>query len=84
VQETLQVIEGPVDFLLLDIWTPLACPVMKLVTKHLRRGAIVITDNTSKRRQDYHELLEFIAEPAHGFATQTLPFDGGLEMSVKL
>ena len=84
VRETLEDIGGPVDFLLLDIWTPMARPVMELVAKHLRQGAIVVTDNTSTRGNDYHDLFAFIKEPAHGFTTQTLPFKGGLELSVKL
>ena len=83
-RETLKDIGGPVDFLLLDIWTPMARSVMELVTKHLRQGAIVITDNTSERDNDYRELFAFIKDPLHGFMTQTLPFKGGLEMSVKL
>ena len=84
VRETLKDIGGPVDFLLLDIWTPMARPVIELVTRHLRQGAIVVTDNTSKRRIDYRDLFAFIKEPAHGFTTQTFPFKGGLELSVKL
>lgn len=84
VRETLKDIGGPVDFLLLDIWTPMARPVMELVATHLRQGAIVVTDNTSKRGSDYRDLFAFIEDPLHGFATQTLPFNGGLEISVKL
>lgn len=75
---------GRVEVLLLDIWTPMAGPVMQLVTKHLRQGAIVVADNTARRRTDYRDLFAFLEDPANGFATQTLPFDGGLEMSVKL
>jgi predicted O-methyltransferase YrrM len=77
-------LEGPVDFLLLDIWTPLARPVLELVAPHLRTGAIVATDNTVKRRQEYGALLAYLGDPANGFITQTLPFDGGFEISVKL
>ena len=83
-RETLKIIHEPVDFLLLDIWTPMAGPVMQLVAKHLRQGAIVVADNTGRRRTDYRDLFAFLEDPANGFATQTLPFDGGLEMSVKL
>lgn len=83
-RETLQVIPGPVDFLLLDIWTPMAAPAIELVARHLRRGAIVVADNTARHRDDYRDLFAFLEAPANGFATQTLPFEGGLEMAVKL
>ncbi len=69
---------------LLDIWAPLARPVLELVAAHLRTGAIVATDNTAKRRQAYGALLAYLDDPANGFITQTLPFDGGFEISVKM
>jgi predicted O-methyltransferase YrrM len=84
VRETLQEIDGPLDLVLIDIWTPLARPVAELVNKHLRRGAIVLTDHTASPENDYTDFFEFIRDPANGFMTQTLPFRGGLEMSVKL
>jgi hypothetical protein len=52
-----------------------------LVTPHLRSGAIVISDNTEQYRSEYADYLTFL--DAHGFRTMTLPFDGGLEMSVR-
>jgi predicted O-methyltransferase YrrM len=82
-RETLKRIEGPVDFLLMDIWTPLARPAIELVGPHLRKGAIVIADNTDTYRIAYGDYLAWINDPANGFSTMTLPFDGGLEMSVK-
>jgi predicted O-methyltransferase YrrM len=83
-RETLKIINEPVDFLLLDIWTPMATPVIQLVAKHLRQGAIVVADNTARHRTNYRDLFAFLEDPANGFITQTLPFNGGLEMSVKL
>jgi len=50
----------------------------------MRRGAIVIADNTNTYRKAYADYFAFLAAPANGFSTVTLPFDGGLEMSVKL
>jgi predicted O-methyltransferase YrrM len=84
ITETLKALTGPVDFLLLDIWTPLARPVIELVAPHMRTGAIVATDNTAKRRTEYGALFAFLDDPANGFITQTLPFDGGFEISVKI
>jgi predicted O-methyltransferase YrrM len=84
IRQTLQNIEGPVDFLLLDIWTPLARPTLDLVAPRMRTGAVVITDNTGKRRPEYGDLFSYLERAANGFTTMTLPFDGGLEMSVKV
>lgn len=84
IRQSLKNFEGPIDFLLLDIWTPMARPTIELVSVKMRLGGIVITDNTKKRRQEYAELFDFIGNAANGFSTMTLPFDGGLEMSVKV
>src|SRR5438105_12358585 len=82
-RETLRQIEGPVDFVLVDIWIPMARPALELVAPHLRPGAIVICDNTGHYRADYADYFAFLNDPAHGFRTMTLPFDGGLEFSVR-
>jgi predicted O-methyltransferase YrrM len=79
-RQTLRQIEGPVDFLLMDIWITMARPALELVTPHLRSGAIVITDNTERHRSEYADYFAFLE--ANGFRTMTLPFDGGLELSV--
>jgi predicted O-methyltransferase YrrM len=82
-RETLTQLEGPIDFLLLDIWTPMARPAITLVAPHMRPGAVVIADNTLTFREGYRDYLDFLADPINGFSTNTLPFEGGLEMSVK-
>ena len=83
-RETLKDIEGPIDFMLMDIWTPMVRPAIELVAPHLRRGAVVVADNTTWYREAYADYFAFLNDPANGFTTQTLPFEGGLEMSVKL
>jgi predicted O-methyltransferase YrrM len=82
-RETLLAIEGPVDFLLVDIWIAMARPALELVAPHLRTGAVVICDNTDLHRGDYVDYFAFLNDPANGFQTMTLPFRGGLEMSVR-
>ncbi len=83
VRETLPAIEDPVDVLLLDIWAPIAGDVAATVGPRLRTGGIIVADNTLARRQLYAGLFEHLDDPANGFTTQTLPFDGGLELAVK-
>lgn len=81
-RETLKGLAGPVDFVLMDIWTPMARPAIELIAPHLRPGAVVICDNTVQARAGYADYFAFVNDPANGFTTMTLPFDGGLEMSV--
>lgn len=82
-RETLKTLEGPIDFVLMDIWTEMARPAIELVAPHLRSGAVVCADNTGGFRDPYRAYFEFIADPANGLRTLTLPFDGGFEMTVK-
>jgi predicted O-methyltransferase YrrM len=67
--------------MLVDIWITMARPALELVTPHLRSGAIVISDNTGQYRSEYADYFAFLED--HGFRTMTLPFDGGLELSVR-
>ena len=83
-RETLAYLSGPVDFMLIDIWTPMARPALELVCPHLRQGAAVICDNTTTYRDYYRDYFDFIADPANRLATMTLPFDGGLEFTIRL
>src|SRR5207244_2718646 len=41
-RETLKDVAGPVDFMLIDIWTPMARPALSLIAPRLRDGAVVI------------------------------------------
>ena len=82
-RETLRQIDGPIDFMLVDIWIPMARPALELVAPHLRPRAIVTCDNTEKDRTAYADYFAFINDPAQRFRTMTLPFSGGLEMSVR-
>jgi predicted O-methyltransferase YrrM len=82
-RETLKSIDGPVDFMLVDIWIAMARPALELVAPHLRPGAMVLCDNTQMHRNEYAAYFAFLEDPANGFRTMTLPFDGGLELSVR-
>ena len=80
-RETLKQINGPVDFMLVDIWITMARPALELVTPYLKSGAIVVCDNTEQYRSEYADYFAFLE--TNGFRTMTLPFDGGLELSVR-
>lgn len=82
--ETLKHIENRVDFMLIDIWIPMARPALERVASHMRVGCLVAYDNTARFRRAYRDYFDFLNDPANGFLTMTLPFAGGLELSVKV
>lgn len=61
----------------------MALPTLKIVQRKMRRGAIVIADNTSVS-EGYDEMLTYMRNPDSGFITMTLPFSQGLEFCVYL
>lgn len=83
-RETLKDIGGPVDFVLMDIWTEMVAPAMALIGPHLRPGAVVVCDNTGQFRENYRDFFAFVADPKNGLKGLTLPFQGGLEFCVKV
>lgn len=82
-RHTLQEIDGPVDFLLVDIWE-VAAAALELVSPYLRPGAIVACDNTTVDAAEYHDYFEFINNSANRFRSMTVPFDGGFELTVRV
>jgi predicted O-methyltransferase YrrM len=80
---TLADLSGPIDFMLIDIWTAVALPALKQVVPHLRPGAVIVCDNTTLYREAYRDYFNYVTE-SNGFGTMTLPFDGGLEFTVKI
>jgi predicted O-methyltransferase YrrM len=82
-RDSLRTVDTPVDFMLVDIWTPMARPALELIAPRLRPGAVVLCDNTAQFPEAYSEYFAFLADPANRFRTTTLPFEGGLEMSLR-
>jgi predicted O-methyltransferase YrrM len=82
-RQTLKTLVGPIDLVLVDIWIPMARPAIELVAPHLRPGAVVLCDNTTEYHDEYAEYFAFLNDPANRFRTMTLPFSGGLELSVR-
>src|SRR5207253_6199996 len=62
-RETLKVIEGPVDFVLMDIWTEMVVPALELIGPHLRPGAVIVADNTVSSRRGYDAFFDYLADP---------------------
>ena len=83
IRETLRDLDAPVDVLLLDIWATVAADVVALVGPRLRVGGLVMADNTIMRRALYAGVFAYLHDPANGFTTMTMPYEGGLELAVK-
>jgi predicted O-methyltransferase YrrM len=81
-RQTLATIDGPVDFVLMDIWTEMVCPAMRLIAPHLRPGAAIVCDNTAQFPDAYRGYFELISDGP--YVTRTLPFTGGLELTVRV
>jgi predicted O-methyltransferase YrrM len=81
-RETLWDLQGPIDFALIDIWIRMARPALEMIHPYLRDGAVVVCDNTRIQRAEYADYFSFLDDPANGFRTMTLPFEGGFEFSV--
>ena len=83
--DTLKIIEGPVDFVLFDIWTDAVGPALALILPHLGARAIICADNSAgeRSRAGYRALFDAIADPKNRLTTMTLPFAGGFEMTVR-
>jgi len=82
-RQTLQDVGGPVDFMLVDIWD-VALPALECVSSSLRPGAIVVCDNTTADAEEYRDYFEFVNDPKNRFRTMTVPFQGGLELTVRV
>ena len=82
-RETLKIIEGPVDFVLMDIWTEMVLPAIELIAPHLRSGSVIVCDNTTQFADAYADYFAFVRDPKNRLRTLTLPFEGGLELTVR-
>jgi predicted O-methyltransferase YrrM len=70
--------DGPIDFVLFDIWSHVVPPVLDILLPRLRSGAVLVTDGTGgKRSEGYAQLFAVLEDSAHNFKTMTLPFKGG-------
>jgi predicted O-methyltransferase YrrM len=80
--ETLAEVPGPVDLLLLDGWSELYLPVLRVVEPRLRPGALVIADDTDMLPEALVDYLDHVR--GEGYRSQHLPLGDGLEVSVRL
>ncbi|MGO3754818.1 O-methyltransferase [Corynebacterium variabile] len=75
--------DRPVDFVLMDIWIPMALPALELLIPHLRPGALVACDNVVSAASDYAGYLDRVRN-SDDFVSVTVPGQGGTEISMKV
>lgn len=69
--ETLESVEGPVQFVLLDGWKDLYVRVLQLLEPRLTPGALVVADNTNMAGlQSY---VDYVRDPANGYVSVHFP-----------
>lgn len=80
--ESLDPLEGPVDFLFLDGWKDLYIPILKLMEPKLAPGAVVFADNIRSFRKTLKPFVDYISAPGNGYETALLNIGSGVSMSV--
>lgn len=68
---TLQSLDGPVDFVVLDGWKELYVPVLELLEPRLSPGTLVVADNTSMA--ELVPYLDYVRDPANGYVGVSFP-----------
>jgi predicted O-methyltransferase YrrM len=65
--ETLETLDGKVDFVLLDGWKEFYLPVLKLLEPRFSPGTLIVADNTNMpETQPY---LDYVRDPANGYVS---------------
>jgi predicted O-methyltransferase YrrM len=64
---TLQTLDSPVDFVLLDGWKELYLPVLELLEPRLSSGALIVADNTDM--DDTKPYLDYVRDPDNGYVS---------------
>jgi hypothetical protein len=70
--------------LLIPVWCPLALPTLKIVKPKLRRGSLILVDNTTWAKPMYKDLFDYLHDPKNEFLTTTAPYKGGFEIATYL
>jgi predicted O-methyltransferase YrrM len=64
---TLEHLDGPVEFVLLDGWKDLYLPVLELLEPRLSTGALIVADNASSA--DMRPYLDRVRDPDNGYVS---------------
>ena len=76
---TLDDIEGPIGFVLLDGWKELCLPVLQSLEARLAIGALVVADDINLPSLGGY--LDYVRRPANGYVSIAFPVEDGMEIS---
>jgi len=82
--KTLALLEGSIDFLLLDGWKDIYLPMIKMLSPKMRAGAVVLADNIFTFKRTLRPYVRHMQDRTNGFESVTLPIGHGMEYSVRL
>jgi predicted O-methyltransferase YrrM len=83
-QETLKNPEGTVDMVFLDGHKDLYLSILKMLTPHLRKGAVVVADNIYTFRRALAPYVRYISDSRNGFNSVVLHLKDGTAYAVRL
>ena len=83
-QETLRNLEGTVDMVFLDGHKDLYLSILKMLTPHLRKGAVVVADNIYTFRRALTPYVRYISDSRNGFNSVVLHLKDGTAYAVRL
>lgn len=81
--ETLADLDVPIGMAFLDGWKGAYLPMLQLLEPRLADRAIVVADDVTLLPRLCADYLEYVRDPRSGYVSATLPFDDGLECSVR-
>jgi predicted O-methyltransferase YrrM len=82
-QDSIRALEGPVDFVLMDLWKELYTPCFELLLPRLSQGALIVADNMMHPehfREDAARYRQAVAATGE-FDTIVLPIGDGIALS---
>ena len=82
-RETLRDLDGNVDFAFIDGWKELYLPVVKVIERHLRPGALVVADNLNLASV-LREYVDYVGLERNGYLSMQLPIGDRLSVSLRL
>ncbi|KAI1152729.1 O-methyltransferase [Nemania diffusa] len=71
-----------IDFVLFDIWTPMALPTLRVLEPNLKKGTVLVVDNVVSAVDGYRDFHEYIKTHRDTYRSLVLPYAGGLEFIV--
>ncbi|MFT5774714.1 O-methyltransferase [Hyphomonas sp.] len=79
--ESLEPLDGPVDFVFLDGWKEMYIPILHLLEPKLADGAIIFADNIHSFRKTLKPFVDYVCDPRNSYETTVVPIGSGVSIS---